>query len=118
QNFLHLTIQGMNNHVFDDLLAAAGWTGWAEVPGSALTPSGPAATVFNGDLWYVIRGMNDHIYRNTLPASAAGGWTGWVEVSGGGLAPSAPGAAATVPTLYLVVRGEDNNIYLNQSTAP
>ncbi len=115
----HLTVRGTDDRIYDNLLTSVGWTGWAAVPGNMLTPSGPAATVFNGELWYVVRGADDRIYRNLLPAVAASDWTGWVEVLlGGGFTPSEPGAAATASTLYLVVRGEDNGIYLNQATLP
>jgi len=40
---LHLTVQGTDNRIYDNLLTGAGW-GLAEVPGNQVTPSGLAAT--------------------------------------------------------------------------
>ena len=54
---------------------AAAWTGWSQVPGNGFTPSGPAATVYQGKSYLFVRGTDNRIYQNVLtnhPAGAAG----------------------------------------------
>jgi len=91
----------------------AAWSGWSEVPGSGLTPSGPGATVYQGKSFLFVRGTDNRIYQNLLTNNS---WSGWSEVPGGGLTPSNPGATVYQNRLFLFVRGTDNRIYQNRLT--
>ena len=80
--------------------------------GGGTTPSGPAAVVFEEELWTFVRGGDDHIYQNRLTAQ---GWTGWSEVAGGGTTPSGPAAWSLRRELWTFVRGGDDRIYQNHN---
>ena len=43
---------------------SAAWTGWSEVPGNGLTPSGPAVTVYQGTQYLFVRAPDNKIYQN------------------------------------------------------
>ena len=94
---------------------AAAWSGWGQVPGNGFTPSGPAATVYNGTSYLFVRGTDNKIYQNVLTNTH---WSGWRQVPGNGLTLSRPGATVYQNRLYLFVQGTDSRIYQNVLTKP
>ena len=64
------------------------------------TPSGPAATVYNGTSYLFVRGTDNKIYQNVLTNTH---WSGWRQVPGNGLTLSRPGATVYQNRLYLFV---------------
>src|SRR3989304_1195415 len=56
-------------------------TGWSAVPGGGQTLSGPAAAVFNNELYVFVQGADNGIYVNRFDGVS---WTGWSSVPGGG----------------------------------
>ena len=97
------------------------WSGWSQVPGNGLTPSGPAATLlaFNlgNTLYLFIRGPDNKIYVNTFANGTT--WSGWSEVPGNGFTPDVPGTSSFATSEFgagqvnLFVRGTNNRIYVN-----
>lgn len=87
---------------------------WQPLPGNMLTLSGPQAVLFAGDLWVVVRGVDNQIYFSIKNAD---GWTEWQVVPGNNLTPSAPAATVWNGNLYLFVQGIDNHIYYIVGTA-
>ena len=90
------------------------WSAWTEVPGGGLTPSGPGAVVYRGNLYLLVRGTNDGIFLNVR--DPRGQWSGWTEVPGQGRTPSGPAGVRFADRLYLFVRGTDNGIYTTVRT--
>ncbi len=74
------------------------------------TPSAPATTVLDGNLYVFVRGTDDLIHFNRH----VGGWEGWRSVPGGERTSSAPGVTAGV----LVVRRADGGIRFNTFDGP
>jgi hypothetical protein len=88
------------------------WSGWDEVKGDGRTTDAPAATVYDGKLYVIVRGDQDRIYYNYFD----GNWSGWSEAGGDGQTPSAPAATVYNGKLYVIVHGDQNRIYYNQLT--
>jgi hypothetical protein len=104
-----LIYQGDRIYTLD--IAAAPPVNWAVIPGGALTPSAPAAAVFQGNLALFVRGTDDRLYVNWLLPNYH--WAGWGAVSGRGTTPSTPAATSLDDDLALFIRGEDNKVYVN-----
>jgi hypothetical protein len=102
-----LVFQGDRDYTLN--VDAARPVNWALIPGGALTPSAPAATVFQDNLALFVRGTDDRLYVNWLLPSYQ--WTGWGLI--GGLTPSTPAVTSLDDDLALFVRGEDNQVYVN-----
>jgi hypothetical protein len=120
--FLNLFVRGTNDHLYVNRTSGGTtWSGWSEVPGNGLTPSGPAATLlaFNlgNTLYLFIRGPDNKIYVNTFANGTT--WSGWSEVPGNGFTPDAPGTSSFATSEFgagqvnLFVRGTNNRIYVN-----
>jgi hypothetical protein len=92
--------------VLTDSSVISGDTYQKQVPGA--TPSSPAATSFNSQLYLVVRGMDNRIYVNKMDL-ATRVWSGYTIISGS--TPDAPSVAATANSLYLIARGNDDGIY-------
>jgi hypothetical protein len=88
----------------------ANWSGWTEVKGDGRTGDAPAAAVYDGKLYVVVRGVEDRVFYNSYD----GGWSGWTEAGGNGRISAAPSAAVYHGELYVVVRGVQDRIYSNQ----
>jgi hypothetical protein len=59
---LWVFVRGLDNQVYQNRLAACGWTGWSRVPGS--TFSGPGTAAAASSLYLVVRGTDNKIYLN------------------------------------------------------
>jgi len=86
---------------------ANNWTEWRKFA-EGETPAGPAAAIYQNNLFTMVRGMDNGIYAKTNPAS------GWAAI--GGATPAGPGMAMYNNVLYALVRGTDNRVYLNRFT--
>jgi hypothetical protein len=120
--FLNLFVRGTNDHLYVNTHGGTKWSGWSEVPGNGLTPSGPAATTLDvppseNILYLFARGTDNKINVNTFANGTT--WSGWSEVPGNGFTPDAPGATAFEISdlgpsqLNLFVRGTNDRIYVN-----
>jgi peptidoglycan/xylan/chitin deacetylase (PgdA/CDA1 family) len=125
--FLNLFVRGTNDRIYVNRTSGGmTWSGWSEVPGQALTPSGPAATTlaFNlgNTLYLFVRGTDGTIYVNTFANGTT--WSGWSEVPGNGFTSDAPGAMAFATSEFgegqvnLLVRGTNDRIYVNILQTP
>jgi hypothetical protein len=108
-----LNVSKNPNRIYQNRLTGSSWSGWSQVPGNGLTPSGPGATVYQGKLYLFVEGTDKKIYQNRLTGSS---WSGWSEVPGNGLTPSGPAATVYQGALYVFVQGTDQKIYLNKLT--
>jgi hypothetical protein len=62
-----LFVRGTDDRIYQNKLHRSTWSGWSELPGGGLTPSGPAAARFGEDDLYVfVRGTDHGIYGNRL----------------------------------------------------
>ncbi|MFC8850199.1 MULTISPECIES: hypothetical protein [unclassified Micromonospora] len=88
-------------------------SGWTTVPGDAGAKSGPAATVYGGDLHLFTRGAGDavRVDRYTLGTDA---WSGWATVPGTAGAKSAPAATSYGGDLHLFTQGTSGTIRTNR----
>ena len=120
---LRLLVKGMDNYVYINTRDGAiitpnpgphpnptpspapTWSGWSKYP-DGQSPSGPAIAEYNGQLYTMVRGMDDKIYLKT---GLGGGWT---QIGGATL--GSPALEKHQGNLYALVRGTDNGIYLNR----
>jgi parallel beta-helix repeat protein len=81
-----LVVRGMDNVVYYNTWNGMGWVGWVGLPGGS-TPDGPAATVVDGNLQVVVKGIDGNIWSGTLDLTTEtySDWT-WLN----GATPSAP----------------------------
>ena len=57
-------VRGTDNRIYLNRLRGFLWSGWSEVPGGGLTPSGPAATSYRSHIYLFVRGTDNAIYVN------------------------------------------------------
>ncbi|WP_218107417.1 hypothetical protein, partial [Micromonospora carbonacea] len=91
-------------------------SGWAPVPGDAGARSGPAATVYGGDLHLFARGAGDavRVDRYNLTTDT---WSGWATVPGTAGARSAPAATIYGGDLHLFTQGTGGTVRTNRYNA-
>jgi murein DD-endopeptidase MepM/ murein hydrolase activator NlpD len=108
--YITSSFNGVNGWSFN------GQAGWSRLSSDALTKSAPAVIPFNGRLFVVHRGFDNHIY---ITSSYDGiNWNnGWSKVLGDDtITPSAPAIGYFNGRLYIVHRGFDNRIYFTSSS--
>lgn len=73
QNKLYLFVQGTDfvpgtggSRIYQNVRDSSRWSGWSQVSGNGLTPSGPAATAYGTKLYLFVRGTDNRIYQNLL----------------------------------------------------
>lgn len=83
----HLIVQGLNNRIYYNTWNGSSWEGWTALPTGA-TCGSPAATILDGELHMVVRGMDGTgVWHNRLNLSTDD-FSGWTTISGA--TPSAP----------------------------
>ncbi len=108
---LHIVVRGIDGsslwHSNVDLSTGT-FSGWTLMDGMTQSPPTLAACSSLNQVYSVVRGLDDKIYRNTWTGS---GWTGWQAIPSG-YTNDGPGATVINEELYIVVQGlEGLNIW-------
>ena len=105
-----LVVRGLNNRIYYRIYNASGgsWESWNVVPTGATCDS-PAAAVYSGKLYIVVRGMDGQSLWFGSINLTNNNFLGWTRLTG--VTPSAPTLVHNDSLLILVVRGLNNRIY-------
>ena len=105
----HLVVRGSDDGIYYRPYNSAEetWGNWIALPGS--TCDSPAAAVYDGKLYLVVRGMDGNSLWYGWINLADDSFSGWTGLSGA--TPSKPTLVSYGDELILVVRGMDNRIY-------
>ena len=74
-----MTVQGKNNRIYLNKWNGAGWAGWVAPAGGA-TLSGPGVIVVGGELYFMVRGLDNSIYWAS--GTWGGSWSAWTKLTG------------------------------------
>ena len=81
ENTLYLAVKGAQGDIFTNTWDGTTWTGWTALA-NGVTNDGPAITVSNGILYYVVKGIVDNALWSNSVNLATGVESGWVLIDG------------------------------------
>jgi len=108
----YLIVRGLDDAVYYCIFSRASglWGDWSGLPGA--TCDRPAATIHQGMLHIVIRGIDGESLWHGYVDIGTSGFSGWVQMQGAAL--SAPTLTSDGGGMCLVVRGLDNRVYYSR----
>lgn len=106
----YLVVRGLNNKIYyrTHTSSSNSWESWNVVP-TGLTCDSPAAALYSGKLYLVVRGMDGYSLWFGWITLADGSFSGWTRLSGA--TESAPALVSYDSRLTLVARGLDDYVY-------
>ena len=106
----HLVVRGLNNRIHYRIYNASGGSleSWNVVP-NGMTCDSPAAAVYSGKLYIVVRGMDGQSLWFGSINLTDNSFSDWTRLSGA--TPSKPTLVRSGSRVILVVRGMNNRIY-------
>jgi len=106
----HLVVRGLNNRIHYRIYNASSgsWESWNTMP-YGMTCDSPAAAVYSGKLYIVVRGMDGQSLWFGSINLTDNSFSEWTRLTG--VTPSAPTLVRNGSRLILVVRGMNNRIY-------